>query len=103
LHDHRLGGRIAGSGCQKVAVIDGRSYRRLGVQLHTTSEGRSTLEYTLGSAGGHVTTAPNPGNIQHPATFEAFSLNPETLALHVSLFTVKPDGSVRVTPPAPIP
>lgn len=103
LHDHRLGGRIAESGCQKVAVIDGRSYQRIGVQRHTTPEGRSTVEYTLGSAGGHLTTAPNPGNIQHPATFEAFSLDPDTLALHVSLFTVKPDGSVQVTPPALIP
>jgi hypothetical protein len=103
LHDHLLGARIATSGCQRVAVIDGRSFQRLGAQVRTTREGRPTLEYTLGSAGGHVSTAPNPGVIQHPATFEAFALDTKTDALQVSVFTVRPNGSVEVTAPTPLP
>jgi hypothetical protein len=103
LHDHLLGAKIAASGCQKAAVIDGRSFRRIGAQVRTTADGESTLEYTMGSAGGHVDTTPNPGVIQHPATFEAFSLDPATDDLHVSVFTVRPNGSVQVTPPQPVP
>ncbi len=30
LHDHLLGQEIAASGCQRVAVLDGRSYQFLG-------------------------------------------------------------------------
>ncbi|GAA1947292.1 hypothetical protein GCM10009798_02930 [Nocardioides panacihumi] len=103
LHDHLLGARIAAAGCQRVAVIDGRSFKPLGVQVHAGPTGEQSLEYTGGSAGGHVSTEPNPGDIQNPATFEAFSLNPSTGALSVSVFTVKPDGSVDISAPAPIP
>jgi hypothetical protein len=103
LHDHLLGARIATAGCQKAVVIDGRSFRRIGPQVRRTARGDATLEYTMGSAGGHVDTTPDPGVIQHPATFEAFSLDPETDALHVSVFTVRPNGSVQVTAPQPIP
>lgn len=103
LHDHLLGARIAKAGCQEAAVIDGRSFRRVGAQLRTTADGDATLEYTMGSAGGHVDTTPNPGVIQHPATFEAFSLDPETDALSVSVITVRPNGSVQVTGPQPVP
>jgi len=103
LHDHLLGSSIASTGCQQAAVIDGRSYKLVGPQTHTTADGRIALEFTGGSAGGHASTEPNPGRVQHPATFEAFSLDPETDALHVSIFTVRPDGSVDLTPPTPIP
>jgi hypothetical protein len=103
LHDHLLGARLAATGCQRVAVIDGRSFRRVGAQVRTTADGDPTLEYTMGSAGGHVDTTPNPGVIQHPATFEAFSLDPGSGDLHVSVITVRPNGSVQVTSPQPIP
>ena len=103
LHDHLLGARLATTGCQQVVVIDGRSFRRIGPQVRTTAEGHSTLEYTMGSAGGHVDTTPNPGVIQHPATFEAFSLDPGTGDLHVSVVTVRPNGSVQVSPSQRIP
>ncbi|MDH2413188.1 hypothetical protein [Nocardioides sp. CER19] len=103
LHDHLLGARLAQQGCQTAMVLDGRSYRLIGAQEHTTDDGRTSLEYTQGSAGGHVTTAPNPGDIQHPATFEAFSVNPDTKALHVSVFTVRPDASVQVSSPVALP
>jgi hypothetical protein len=103
LHDHLLGAKIAEAGCQKAAVIDGRSFQPLGAQVRTNSDGVTSLEYTQGSGGGHVDTNANPGNIQHPATFEAFSLDPDTSALHVSVFTVKPNGDVEITGPTAIP
>jgi hypothetical protein len=103
LHDHLLGARIATAGCQKAAVIDGRSFQRIGAQTRTTSDGRPSLEYTLGSAGGHADTTPDPGVIQHPATFDLFSLDPDTDALHVTAVTVRPNGSVAVAPPTAIP
>ena len=104
LHDHTLGAKIAQAGCQKAAVIDGRSFRRVGPTVHTTTDdGSTSLEYTIGSAGGHVDTEPNPGDIQHPATFEAFSVEPETGALHVSVFTVRPNASVEVSAPEALP
>jgi len=103
LHDHVLGGKIAAEGCQQSAVVDGRSFRRIGPTVHTTGEGETSLEYTIGSAGGHVDTEPNPGDIRHPATFEAFSLDPETDLLHVSVFTVRPNGHVEVTSPVALP
>jgi hypothetical protein len=103
LHDHVLGAQIAAEGCQRSAVIDGRSFRRVGPKVHTTEDGSPSLEYTIGSAGGHVDTEPNPGDIQHPATFEAFSLDPETGLLHVSVFTVRPNGTVQVASPVEVP
>jgi hypothetical protein len=71
--------------------------------VHGTDDGGPSLEYTIGSAGGHVDTEPNPGDIRHPATFEAFSLEVETGLLHVSVFTVRPNGSVEITSPVAIP
>jgi hypothetical protein len=103
LHDHVLGAKIAAEGCQKSVVIDGRSFRRVGPRVHATKDGTPSLEYTLGSAGGHADTEPNPGDIQHPATFEAFSLDPETGLLHVSVFTIRPNGSVEIVSPVAIP
>ena len=84
-------------------MIDGRSFKPLGVQVREGPTGEQSLEYTGGSAGGHVSTEPNPGDIQNPASFEAFSLDPSTGALRVSVVTVKPDASVDVSAPAPIP
>ncbi|GAB7002680.1 hypothetical protein JCM18899A_01510 [Nocardioides sp. AN3] len=103
LHDHLLGARIASAGCQRAAVIDGRSFKAIGAQLRSTAAGGTSLEYTVGSAGGHVDTTPNPGDIQHPATFAAFSLDPDSGAMHVSTITVRPNGAVQVTRPVPIP
>ena len=103
LHDHVLGAEIAAEGCQQAVLIDGRSFRRVGPRVHTTRDGTPSLEYTLGSAGGHTDTEPNPGDIQHPATFEAFSLDPETDLLHVSVFTIRPNGNVEITSPVVIP
>ena len=103
LHDHLLGAKIAEVGCQKGLVLDGRSFRRIGPRVHTTDDGRASLEYTLGSAGGHVDTAPNPGDLQHPATFEVFSIDPSTDAVHVSVVTVRANASVRVDGPTLLP
>ncbi|WP_139230084.1 hypothetical protein [Nocardioides terrae] len=98
LHDHVLGQRIAESGCQDL-VIDGRSFRRIGVQRYLTPDGGAAIEYTVGSAGGHVDTRPNPGPVQHRATFEVFSLDPESGLVQASVVTVRPDASVTVSEP----
>lgn len=100
LHDHLLGRQIARQGCQSAAVVDGRSYRLIGAQRQQTPTGRVAVEFTQGSTGGHTTTAPDPGNIQHRATFEAFLYDKATGATHYSVFTVRPDGTVTITPPA---
>jgi len=75
LHDHSLGKQIARRGCQNAMVIDGRSFRRRGLQRIATADGHTALEYTVGSSGGHISTRPNPGRIRHPASFEAFTFD----------------------------
>jgi len=98
LHDNALGRRLAESGCQD-AVIDGRSFRRIGVRRHRTEDGDAAVEYTVGSAGGHRDTRPNPGPIQHPATFEIFTRDPDTGGLRARVVTVRPDASVTLSGP----
>lgn len=102
LHDHLLGRRIAASGCVGTAVLDGRSYDFVGPQQVTTTAGGSATEFTLGSAGGHVSTRPNPGVIQHPARFAILRVDPAKHTTRYSVVTVEPDASVTVTPPASI-
>jgi hypothetical protein len=97
LHDHQLGRKIAEQGCQQLAVIDGRSFRRVGVQRRPTVDGGSAVEYTVGSAGGHVDTRPNPGSVEHPATFEIFILDSATHRLEARVVTVRPDASVAIS------
>ena len=97
LHDHVLGRPLAETGCAKVAVIDGRSYTLVGRQEVQARDGSTAIEYTVGSTGGHTTTQPNPGNIQSPATFEIFDLDPADGSLSVVVVTVKPDGSVSLS------
>lgn len=99
LHDHQLGRKIAEQGCQELAVVDGRSFHRVGVQQRPVPDGRTAVEYTVGSAGGHVDTRPNPGPVQHPATFEIFTLGPTTHRLDARVITVRPDASVSVSTP----
>ena len=51
LHDHLLGQEIAASGCQRVAVLDGRSYEFLGPrQVETTTGGTATSSPTAAPA-----------------------------------------------------
>jgi hypothetical protein len=95
LHDHELGARVAGSGCVGIAVLDGRSYRYLGP---TRAGSGVSVEYTSGSSGGHVSTRPNPGRIQHPATFSIITTTPTAGETSYSLVTVRPDATVEVTP-----
>lgn len=102
LHDHLLGRRIAEAGCIKTAVVDGRSYQMVGPQPVITRTGGVLHEFTLGSAGGHVSTKPNPGVIDHPARFAIFYLQPDTGAAEYSVVTVQPDASVTITPRAPL-
>jgi hypothetical protein len=100
LHDHLLGERVAVTGCQTVAVLDGRSYRFLGLWHLTTVTGRPTLEFTIGSAGGHVDTRPNAGVIKHPARFAILYVVAATKETSFSLVTVRPDATVSITPRA---
>lgn len=102
LHDHLLGHRIAEAGCTGTAVVDGRSYQFLGPQPVPSRTGSATTEFTLGSAGGHVSTGPNPGMIQHAARFAILYVRPDTGAAEYSVVTVLPDASVTVTPRAPL-
>lgn len=102
LHDHLLGRQIAASGCVGTAVLDGRSYDFLGPQEVPTTTGGTTTEFTLGSAGGHVSTRPNPGVITHPARFAILRVDPARHSTRYSVVTVDPDASVTVTPPAAI-
>jgi hypothetical protein len=97
LHDHVLGRRIATAGCQQVAVLDGRSYQFIGPQQVTTSPGGRTYEFTTGSAGGHTTTEPDPGDVQHPARFAILTYSPHRQRTSYAVVTVFPDASVTVT------
>jgi hypothetical protein len=98
LHDHVLGKEIARSGCARVAVLDGRSYQFLGPRLVATPSGEDAVELTTGSAGGHVNTEPDPGNIQHPARFVILTYSPEHERAAYAVVTVFPDASVTVSP-----
>jgi hypothetical protein len=98
LHDHVLGAPIAASGCQRVAVLDGRSYQFVGPRRVDTTDGGHAWELTNGSAGGHTSTEPDPGNIQHPARFVILTWSPERQRAAYAVVTVSPDGSVTVSP-----
>lgn len=97
LHDHLLGQQIAASGCPKVAVLDGRSYQFLGPRRVETTTGGHVYELTNGSAGGHVSTEPNPGNLQAPARFAILTYTPGHQGARYAVVTVFPDASVTVT------
>jgi hypothetical protein len=98
LHDHLLGQVIARSGCQRVAVLDGRSYQFLGPRRVDTTSGGHAYELTNGSAGGHVSTEADPGDIQHPARFVILTYSPTHRRTGYAVVTVFPDASVTVTP-----
>lgn len=102
LHDHLLGRQVAESGCQQVAVLDGRSYDFVGPQRVTTASGGVTTEFTTGSAGGHTDTTPDPGVIEHPARFPIFYVDRETLTTSYAVVTVHPDASVSLTSRLPL-
>ena len=102
LHDHLLGRRIAESGCAQFAVLDGRSFDFIGPQPVETDTGGTSTEFTLGSAGGHADTQPNPGIIQHPARFAVIVADSDTHAAEYAVVTVQPDATVSVTPLADI-
>ena len=97
LHDHVLGAKIAAAGCQQVAVLDGRSYEFRGPRPVRSTSG-TTYELTNGSAGGHVTTKPDPGAIRHPARFVVMTYAPRGEVTTYSVVTVGPDASVTVSP-----
>ncbi|HEU5036590.1 MAG TPA: hypothetical protein VFT70_06290 [Nocardioides sp.] len=99
VHDHLLGRRIAESGCVGTAVLDGRSFDFLGPQQVQTATDVAATEFTLGSAGGHVSTKPNPGIITSPARFAIMYVDPDTRGTRYAVVTVTPDASVTVTPP----
>jgi hypothetical protein len=100
LHDHLLGQEIAASGCQRVAVLDGRSYQFLGPREVPTTSGGHAYELTNGSAGGHVSTEPDPGNVRHPARFVILTYSPVRHHASYAVVTVFPDASVTVSPRA---
>jgi len=102
LHDHLLGQLIAETGCVDTAVVDGRSFDFVGPQEVPTDTGPPATELTLGSAGGHVDTKPNPGIIENPARFAIVYADPEHHRARYAVVTVRPDASVTVTPPVPI-
>jgi hypothetical protein len=97
VHDHVLGQQIAASGCPKVAVLDGRSYQFLGPRAVETTSGSQVTEFTNGSAGGHVSTEPNPGDLQDPARFAVLTYSPEHKRARYAVVTVFPDASITVT------
>lgn len=97
LHDAKLGARIAASGCARTAVLDGRSFTFRGPQEVTTTSDGSAVEFTSGSAGGHVSTQANPGIIRHPARFSVLRVTPSTGATDYAVVTVRPDAGVDVT------
>ena len=97
LHDHLLGQRVAAAGCQQVAVIDGRSYQFLGPRRIETTTGGHTVELTNGSAGGHTSTEPDPGNVQHPARFAIVTFDVRSHRTRYAVVTVHPDASVTVS------
>lgn len=98
LHDHILGADIAKAGCQRVAVLDGRSYEFVGPQRLATVTGGHTIEFTSGSAGGHTTTRPDPGVVKHPARFSILTCDPDGQNARYFLVSVLPDASVTVSP-----
>jgi hypothetical protein len=102
LHDHVLGRQIAATGCQRVAVLDGRSYQFLGPRRVTTPDGGHSFELTTGSAGGHTTTQPDPGDLDHPARFAILTYSPRHRHTAYAVVTVQPDASVTVTKRAPL-
>jgi len=97
LHDHVLGQQIAASGCTRVAVLDGRSYQFVGPRPVETTTGRQVYEVTNGSAGGHIGTEPNPGDLQDPARFAILTYAPGRQRARYAVVTVSPDASVTVT------
>jgi hypothetical protein len=97
LHDHVLGQQIAASGCPRVMVLDGRSYQFLGPRPVETTTGGHVYELTSGSAGGHVSTEPNPGDLQTPARFTILTYAPRHRRVGYAVVTVSPDASVTVT------
>ncbi len=102
LHDHLLGRQVAESGCQRVAVLDGRSYQFLGPRRVATTTGGYTYELTNGSAGGHVSTEVDPGDVQHAARFAILTDNPSTGRTGYAVVTVLPDATVTVSRHAPL-
>ena len=90
------------AGCQQVAVLDGRSYQFVGPRHLTTEAGDPTIEFTSGSAGGHVDTIPNPGVIRNPARFSILYVDKATGGRSYAVVTVAPDASVSVTPRTPL-
>jgi len=98
LHDHVLGRQIAESGCQRAAVLDGRSYQLIGSQRVATRSGGRAWELTTGSAGGHVSTDPDPGDLQHPARFMILTWSPADQRGGYAVVTVFPGGEVTVSP-----
>lgn len=97
LHDHLFGREIAAAGCQRIAVLDGRSYQFIGPQPVVSTTGITT-EFTSGSAGGHVDTSPHPGVIEHPARFAVLYVERATGVTDYAVVTVRPDASVTITP-----
>jgi hypothetical protein len=97
LHDHLLGQQVAASGCPRVAVLDGRSYDFLGPRRVATPSRGHVYELTNGSAGGHVSTEPDPGTVEHPARFAILTYSPTHRHTKYAVVTVFPDASVTVT------
>ncbi len=97
VHDRRLGRQIAETGCVDIAVLDGRSFTLVGPQLVESEDGLETVEYTSGSAGGHITTRPDPGPVKSTATFSIIAVDPETDVGSYAVVSVEPDGSVSVS------
>jgi hypothetical protein len=97
LHDYRLGRRITEAGCASHAVLDGRSYTFVGPQQVETATAGTAIQFTSGSAGGHVDTRPDPGEIKNRATFTIFTFDPETENTTYAVVRVEPDASVTVT------
>ena len=60
-------------------------------------------ELTTGSAGGHVSTQPNPGVLRAPARFAILTYAPAHGHLRYAVVTVRPDASVTVTRPVGLP
>jgi hypothetical protein len=109
LHDHVLGREIAETGCTRQAVLDGRSYQFVGPRTVPTdpitadpAAGGAAYELTIGSAGGHVDTEPDPGDLQHPASFAVITYSPGRQLTKYAVVTVNPDASVTVTRKAPL-
>ena len=80
-----------------MAVLDGRSYQFLGPRRVETTSGGHAYELTNGSAGGHIDTEPDPGNIQHPARFVILTYSPEHRHTTYAVVTVFPNASVTVS------